>query len=289
MGRRIPKSRRHKKLKSVDPFRKDAGAAKPIDPRANRPPKSLEQEVPRGAMMLFESTDGEEPKRKRAKRRASKNLISVQRSRMESEQRGMTRPLKPLPERLEQQPNESDEQFLKRLDHLAGRAFTEASVENKFNVRVDRDAEGRTVVDPKGGDAIDANYGARKREKRKLREQKLKEKKRQKLAAREQRDDFSHLKDQVAFGEVVHHPPEITAHVRKADSDKLTKPGRKELLLTKLLSGQSTGGQSTGDLSAKRKSLPAADRQRLEAERQRAVFLYRKMKAEAAAKRAGGT
>ncbi|XP_077527416.1 uncharacterized protein LOC144138813 [Haemaphysalis longicornis] len=288
MGRRIPKSRRHKKLKSVDPFRKDAGAAKPIDPRANRPPKSLEQEVPRGVKMLFESADDddEKPRRKRGKRFASKNLISVQRCRMESEQRGMTRPLKPLPERLEQQPNESDEQFLKRLDHLAGRAFTEASVEDKFNVRVDRDAEGRTVVDPKGGDAIDENYGARKRQKRKLREQKLKEKKRQRLSAREQRDDFSHLKDEVAFGEVVHHPPEITAHVRKADSDKLTKPGRKELLLTKLLTG---GAQSTSDLTAKRKSLPAGDRQRLEAERQRAVFLYRKMKAEAAAKRAGAT
>lgn len=92
--------------------------------------------------------------------------------------------------------------------------------------------------------------------------------------------------NEVAFGEVVHHPPEITAHVRKADSDKLTKPGRKELLLTKLLTG---GGQSTSDLTAKRKSLPAGDRQRLEAERQRAVFLYRKMKAEAAAKRAGAT
>lgn len=288
MGRRIPKSRRHKKLKSVDPFRKDAGAAKPIDPRANRPPKSLEQEVPRGVKMLFENADDddEKPRRKRGKRFASKNLISVQRCRMESEQRGMTRPLKPLPERLEQQPNESDEQFLKRLDHLAGRAFTEASVEDKFNVRVDRDAEGRTVVDPKGGDAIDENYGARKRQKRKLREQKLKEKKRQRLSAREQQDDFGHLKDEVAFGEVVHHPPEITAHVRKADSDKLTKPGRKELLLTKLLTGD---GQSTSDLTAKRKSLPAGDRQRLEAERQRAVFLYRKMKAEAAAKRAGAT
>lgn len=241
--------------------------------------------------MLLESADEDEkPKRKRSKRRASKNLISVQRSKMESEQRGMTRPLKPLPERLEQQPNESDDQFLKRLDHLAGRAFSEASIENKFNVRVDRDAEGRTVVDPKGGDAIDENYGARKRQKRKLREQKLKEKKRQKLTAREQRDDFGHLKDEVAFGEVVHHPPEITAHVRKADSNKLTKPGRKELLLTKLLTGgQSTGGGAAADLTAKRKALPAGDRQRLEAERQRAVFLYRKMKAEAAAKRAGST
>lgn len=288
MGRRIPKSRRHKKLKSVDPFRKDAGAPKKDDPRANRPPKSLEQEVPRKLQVLFDGmNDDEEPaEKRRKKRKASKNLITVQRCKMESEQRGMTRPLKPLPERLEQQPNESDDQFLKRLDHLAGRAFTEAKIENKFNVRIDHDEQGQTVVNPKGGEALDKNYGARKREKRKLREQKLKEKKRQKLSSRQQQSDFSHLKDQVAFGEVVHHPPDITAHVRKADSTKLSKPGKKELLLTKMLTGDSG---DKPDLTVKRKELPEGDRKRLEAERQRAVFLYRKMKAEAALKRASAT
>lgn len=287
MGRRIPKSRRHKKLKSVDPFRKDAGVPKPVDPRANRPPKSLEQEVPRSFHVLFDGTgDEEEPEKRRRKRRGAKNLITVQRSKMESEQRGMTRPLKPLPERLEQQPDETDDQFLKRLDHLAGRAFTEAAIENKFNVRVDRDEQGRIVVDPKGGDALDESYGARKRQKRKLREQKLKEKKRQKASARQQQSDFGHLQDQVAFGEVVHHPPAITAQVRKADSTKLSKPGRKELLLTKLLRET---GDGRADLTVKRRELPTGDRQRLEAERQRAVFLYRKMKAEAALHRAATT
>lgn len=41
--------------------------------------------------------------------------------------------------------------------------------------------------------------------------------------------------DQVAFGEVVHHPPDITAHVRKADSSKLSKVrgGRDRLAMVK--------------------------------------------------------
>ncbi|XP_037571766.1 coiled-coil domain-containing protein 137 isoform X2 [Dermacentor silvarum] len=287
MGRKIPKSRRHKKLKSVDPFRKDAGAPKQDDPRANRPPKNLEQEVPRSFKVLFDGmNDDEEPEKRRRKRKASKNLISVQRCKMESEQRGMTRPLKPLPERLEQQPNESDDQFLKRLDHLAGTAFTEAKIENRFNVRIDRDEQGNTVVNPKGGDVLDESYGARKRAKRKLREQKLKEKKRQKLSTRQQQSDFGHLKDQVAFGEVVHHPPDITAHVRKADSTKLSKPGKKELLLTKMLTGD-TGDKP--DLTVKRKELSVGDRKRLEVERERAIFLYRKMKAEAVLRRASAT
>ncbi|KAL1445361.1 hypothetical protein MTO96_029235, partial [Rhipicephalus appendiculatus] len=228
--------------------------------------RTWSRKVPRKLKVLFDGmNDDEEPaEKRRRKRKASKNLITVQRCKMESEQRGMTRPLKPLPER----------------------HSLEAKIENKFNVRIDHDEQGHTVVNPKGGDDLDKNYGARKREKRKLREQKLKEKKRQKLSTRQQQSDFGHLKDQVAFGEVVHHPPDITAHVRKADSTKLSKPGKKELLLTKMLTGDS---DDKPDLTVRRKELPAGDRKRLEAERQRAVFLYRKMKAEAALKRASAT
>ncbi|CAN8003274.1 unnamed protein product [Ixodes hexagonus] len=287
MGRRIPKSTRHKKLKSVDPFRKDAGAEKPIDKRANRPPKSLEQEVPRSLAMLF--GDADEEKRSKKRKKKQKNLVQVKRSKLEQEQRGMTRPLKKLPDTIQQQRHESDEQFLRRLDHLAGRAFSEASVEQKYDVRVTQDDEGRTVVDPKGGgEQVASNYGARKKEKRKLRKQKLKEKKKQKAAV--PAGDFSHLKDEVAFGEVVHRPPEISASVRKADAEKLHKHGAKELLLKDLLPKKKDSdvmghASKKADLTVKRKELSAGDRRKLEAERERAVFLYRKMKTQAALSR----
>ncbi|KAG0431019.1 hypothetical protein HPB47_022177 [Ixodes persulcatus] len=288
MGRRIPKSSRHKKLKSVDPFRKDAGVEKPIDKRANRPPKSLEQEVPKSLTMLFGDAEDE---RRPKKRKKKQNLVQVKRSKLEQEQHGMTRPLKKLPETIQQQRHESDEQFLRRLDRLAGRAFSEASVEQKYDVRVTQDDEGRTVVDPKGGggEQVASNYGARKRAKRKLREQKLKEKKRQKAAV--PAGDFSHLKDEVAFGEVAHRPPEISATIRKADAEKLHKHGAKELLLKDLLPKKKESdvmghASKKADLTVKRKELSAGDRRKLEAERQRAVFLYRKMKAQAALSRA---
>lgn len=91
--------------------------------------------------------------------------ISVKRSRLEQEQHGMTRPLKPLPDVVQQQRHESDEQFLRRLDRIAGRAFGEASVEQKYDVHVTTDSQGKTVVDSKSGaDRTNDNYGARKRE-----------------------------------------------------------------------------------------------------------------------------
>lgn len=68
----------------------------------------------------------------------------------------------------------------------------------------------------------------------------------------------------------------------------LVQPGSKELLLKKLLPKETGVVGDTGrkvDLTVKRKELSASDRRRLEAERQRAILLYRKAKAEAALKR----
>ncbi|XP_064477933.1 coiled-coil domain-containing protein 137-like [Ornithodoros turicata] len=255
MGRRIPKSTRHKKLKSVDPLFK--GTVKE-DRRANRPPKSLEQEVPRSFTELFGPKQNAVKVALRKKRKPN-NQIEVRQCKKEVEQPGMTRPLKPLPDVVQQQRYETDRQFIQRINSFATKAFGEAAIEQKFDVDIRHDSTGKVVVNAQGSDP---DYGSRKREKRRAREKRLREKKRKIPTPSE----FAHLKDGVAFGEVVHEPPQFSG----AHKEQKTQ---KELLLKKLLETP-----ASRDLTVKRKMLQPGDRRLLEAERQRVISAYRQTK-----------
>uniref|UniRef100_A0A147B8G3 Coiled coil domain containing n=1 Tax=Alectorobius mimon TaxID=360319 RepID=A0A147B8G3_9ACAR len=170
----------------------------------------------------------------------------------------MTRPLKPLPEVIQQRRYETGKQFISRIHRFASKARGEAAIEQKFDVDILRDTRGKVVVHAQGSDP---DYGAKKREKQRARIKKLKEKKRK---TAETPKEFSEFKDEAAFGEVVHAPPQFSM---------AQKPHKKELLLSKFLAP--SGGR---DLTVKRKMLQPGDRRRLEEERQRVVSAYRRMK-----------
>lgn len=137
-------------------------------------------------------------------------------------------------------------------------------------------------------------YGMNDKKRRRLKEI-AKAKKQRKLEKQsENKTGFDHLKDNVEFGEITMAPPEKLAKPRHADSSKLLQPGKKELLLKKMVEQKSVNPtEQTPTKSSKTptkkdkyslkktvklKHLPPVKQLILNEERERVVQLYREMK-----------
>lgn len=152
-------------------------------------------------------------RKNKRKNKSDQNLMVFNDDRNEDCE-GAVRQYKPLPDKIEKGPYETQEQFMKRLNRLVGRAMGEAEIEQKYDV---------DFCEKTGTNEFDEVFKSsktiskKKQEKRKERDRKRKLKKRSKKQKNLNRDEFDKFKKTIEFGEVVHHPPDLDKIKQKFD------------------------------------------------------------------------
>ncbi|XP_054727975.1 coiled-coil domain-containing protein 137 [Anastrepha obliqua] len=217
---------------------------------------------------------------------------------------------------IQQLREETDEDYLKRVNRITAQSLREAQYEAKYGVNVIRNPKtGEISISKKPKNEIDEllKEKQKKRGKRKsasnkeqdkpvkplnpeiareLIKQAIKEDKEEKVKAKSEVEEYK--QDIVRFGEVVHAPPTLSTLPRRAQkSETVPRPGKKSnLLLKSLLSDTKTNSENTPErkvkavtgkvekntLSGKRKNLPMATRKMLEDEQSKFIEIYRAMK-----------
>jgi len=260
MGKKIP-SKKHNKLKAVDPFnnRPNSVAFQGEDEMRNRAPRKLTQEAPRALKRMFDLEQDEPVKKKKKK----SDRMSVRTVNHRDDSSAI----------VSQNTYESDAQFLRRVSQMANRAREQADISKKFDVRFMEDG---TAVN-------DAPHDFKAPTRRKRRLQQLKEKKKAKLLKKlepvEEAPKEFPKRDVVAFGEIVHAPPEITAKVRGAPEGD-TKRTAKNLLCNpdKTVKIPDRSKAKFSGEKVRWKNLEKDKRQELEEERKRVIEAYRKLR-----------
>jgi len=273
MGKKIPKSRKHKKLKFVDPcYSGNPRVKKKLLP--NEPPKGDDfQEVPRYAKELINlknKVKSNKLKRRRKKKKIIKDdFIIVHRDRSDGDVCGSTKAVKPMPNVVKQNIHESEDRFFNRLQKMVDTAIAEAKVEQKYDielVNIDNKGNAQYVTAPR-------EISEKKQEKRKKAKEKTAEKKKMKM----EDSKFDFQTEKIDFGEVAMAPPIFTAKPRKAP--ETNKPGKKQLYLKTILgSSNKEEAKNPTPLTTKWKNMPPDRRKIMENERQRAVQMYRMLK-----------
>ncbi|XP_011191088.2 coiled-coil domain-containing protein 137 [Zeugodacus cucurbitae] len=216
---------------------------------------------------------------------------------------------------IQQLKEETDEDYLKRVNRITSQSLREAQYEAKYGVNVIRNAKtGEISITKKPKNEIDElikekqkNKGKGKISKTKGKEkagkpldpetakelikQAIKEDKEEK--SQENKDLEEYKYDTVRFGEIVHAPPTLTTLPRRAEkSETVPRPGKKSNLLLKTLlpntkcdnvqiESKSKPVSSKVEkviLSGKRKKLPMATRKMIEDEQNKFIEIYRNMK-----------
>ncbi|CAH1795583.1 unnamed protein product [Owenia fusiformis] len=285
------KSRKHKKLKPIDPkyldedrksknrhIRKFVSPDEKLESKKkhgrgymqiNSAPKSLEdQEVSKSMMNLIKlKADPFAFKKKKQKNKFKDGVAN------EKLEKGMTRPIEPVPEFV-QRKGENDHQFHNRIDRTVQMVISKSKFDDKFN-RVEE-----KVLDPKVEKKIKKKQKKRlerKQEKNELKKEKLKEVK--EYRKDKKRTGWENLHDKVEFGEVAMAPPTLTAKPRKI-SKKSDRPGNKDLLLKKQLADTQTKTflkQREIGKTLKRKTLPVGMQRKQDIERENAIRQYREL------------
>ncbi|KAG1671655.1 hypothetical protein GQR58_016333 [Nymphon striatum] len=151
MHRKIPKSRRHKKLKFVDPEYKSKTVVKK-DLRIDAKPADIDaQEIPKKChqlMQISHKIKNNVFSTKPSKQKRKSKLITIH-SEKKKKEYGMTKPTKSTPESVVQKPYETDNQFVNRVSHMASVAMQETTMEVKFGVKVGYDDEDKVEEDPR--------------------------------------------------------------------------------------------------------------------------------------------
>ncbi|XP_023228473.1 coiled-coil domain-containing protein 137-like isoform X1 [Centruroides sculpturatus] len=134
MPRRIPKSKKHKKIKFVDP---DSRRKIERKPNAVNLPPNEDQEIPRKLRELIRLKNlvKENKIKKKRKKKKKGDYITVK-SDKEKEQEGMTNPVKYIPDKMKQRENETEEHFIWRINQLANQSLVEAEIDRKYGVDV---------------------------------------------------------------------------------------------------------------------------------------------------------
>merc|ERR1712179_157090 len=143
MGRKIP-AKKHRTIK--DPYEQHRRRYDKIKNKENAKPRDDDdQEVPKRFQDIanFMKTGFEEVK-PRKKKNKYKLLDTSRFVNLKDDELGMIRPLKLIP-RLIQNPKESDEKFLRRVNSATKSMLKEAEYEDKFNVEVRRDEWGNVI------------------------------------------------------------------------------------------------------------------------------------------------
>ena len=285
MGRKI-KGKKHHGVK--DPEKQKQVREAKIQMKVNNRPSSEDfQELPKSMKMLMKvrsdvksgSFTGE--RQRKVKDPDSKELLDSTKfmTPLEPKQKGMNKPLKPVPV-FKQNPGEHKRAFYYRIDQTIQSMKKRAQFEQKYKVDVQMDASGGTKIVDREMDEIDQEIEKKKNEKlakkgivvrskeekrkAKREKEKLRKMKRKGKPLEDVDDNFESLRDDVEFGERVDAPPSI----KLGKFTPSSKPGAKNLLLHKTLNG-----------NVKKKTKSLAQKHSLEKERQKAVELYRQLKA----------
>jgi len=128
---------------------------------------------------------------------------------------------------LEQKPNESDRNYMQRLDQEIKFSLDRARYESKYDVKL--------VDTGKGDHQFEVKKEKSQRSEKRLKRLKTK-KEENKLKKEEKKlknDDFQFLQDTPKFGEIVHEPPTLT--LPKRSKINKSTAGMKDLLLKEKL------------------------------------------------------
>ncbi|KAL3877002.1 hypothetical protein ACJMK2_034765 [Sinanodonta woodiana] len=280
------RSKKHKKLKSVDP---PAGKQRSgIKPKLNnlQPTNEDEQEIPSKVRFIMDFK-GNPNIIKKIRKRKKKNtgLQDTTFTGAIELERGISRPLKPIPD-FTRRNKETDKAFYSRVERETERVLIKSKLEDKFKVNLDDSVKGQLKVIRKKS----------RKKKEKLKERDMKKKMKKKLQKIDKMVDFSAFKDEVKFGEVVLQPPTINAKPRKAVVESSEpKPGKKSLLLKEMfkkspeenvekseennlqINAKSLAERPVGQ-TVKRKYLSLGEQRIADKERQSAIERYRKLK-----------
>ncbi|GFY46936.1 uncharacterized protein TNIN_52861 [Trichonephila inaurata madagascariensis] len=282
MGR-IPKSKKQKKLKFVDPCYKGPPPKHKKNSRIlpNDPPKCAdEQKMSRGMEEFFDlKNKAKQNKLKRRKRKKAQkdDFIIVKNHIVDIEQPGMERKVKSLPAVVKQEKFENKYQFFNRLHQMVQKAQVEAKIETKYNIEL------KNIDEEGNAEYVNASEEVeeRKSNKRKKFAEKMKEKKLEKKFSKEYGYKFDLKKERVLFGEVASAPPVLTAKLKKAP--EFNKAGKRQLVLKNMFpSIVEPEEKNVAPLSKKWKNMQPELKKNLEIERLRAVQLYRMMKSKKA-------
>ncbi|KAL0841647.1 hypothetical protein ABMA28_015299 [Loxostege sticticalis] len=276
MGRKIP-AKKHRGVK--DPLQQQAKRLQSLKGKINAPPKDPdEQPVPRSLMRLFGLQDAKTNDNKPANKKKHK------RPALNDSRQSNTQGKNPISQ-MKKLPGESGRSFSLRIN----------SAVKALHGSIDQDdypVEMETEPDDIQGDRMEAQRRRRERKRaragaagdgeppaptraQRLALKKQAKKQRETEALQEKREV---VYERVGFGEVAHAPPALSFKHRKAPKDAgAPRPGRRDLLLSKLLDKSSS---SSGAPARHKRALPAAERMRLERARQDAVDAYRKIKAQ---------
>ena len=285
MGRKI-KGKKHHGVKDPEKQRqlREAKVQMKIN---NRPSAEDFQELPKSMKILMKVRDDvksgnvQQQRQRRIKDPDSKDLLDSSKYHTPQipHQKGMNKPLKPVPV-FKQKPGEHKRAFYYRMDQTIQSMKKRAAFEEKYKVDVQMNAAGDTKIVDRENDELEADIEKNrieklakkgivvrtKEEKRKAKREREKKRKNKKkgISEEENEENFESLKDEVQFGERVDAPPII----KLSKFTPSNKPGSKKLLLHKTLNP-----------TVKKKTKSMAQKHALELERQKAVNLYRQLKA----------
>ncbi|KAH9424476.1 hypothetical protein DERP_004661 [Dermatophagoides pteronyssinus] len=231
--RKIPKSDRHKKIKSVNQLQE----INVINDNVVK--NNFNQSVPRKLQEILdakkESNNATKMKKKKKNKFLTNGLVTIVKPSEKFEiEPGMTRKPKPLPEMVIKDLNESNHHFMNRLNKMISQSMAEANLEEHFDLDLG-DQIPIDKMDSKQNRLLSANDDNDNNDpQQQKKQQRKKEKNRQNLLRRKARklgkqhrlikqlnkniDDHHHHhndKDFVKFGEVVHCPPNFEQLFKK--------------------------------------------------------------------------
>ncbi|XP_052070639.1 coiled-coil domain-containing protein 137-like isoform X2 [Mytilus californianus] len=237
--------------------------------RQDEAPKNDDaQEIPRKVQFFMDNKEKfKMGKRQKFKKKKAKDTFQKMIP-------GQTRPLDPPPVFI-QKKKEKERDFLNRVDNATQKVLLQSKLSDHYGMNIED---------------IDGDL-KKKKSMSKSRKEKLKHKKEKMKQKKHERDidnkETEFLKDDIQFGEVVSAPPILTSKPRKAVKDEqFSKPGKRSLLLKEIILANSASSPNSSLRSSnreigqttKRKNLSMAKQQVMDAERQKAIDLYRLMK-----------
>ncbi|KAJ6638095.1 hypothetical protein Bhyg_10828 [Pseudolycoriella hygida] len=298
MGRKIP-ARKHRGVR--DPIKQNQQKLALIKDKINNPPEKedfqkvshklasfikLKEDARSGNFKLRKPKDEEDKpenydKKNKQSARHNKELPSIQRYQ-----------------------NESDEDYIRRVNRITRESIQESKFEAKYGVEVIRNRKtGEIKIKKRPKDELEEQMKKARKEKangkkkpnketevkispaeRKKMVKELISQRKEKDKQNKQTDEFK--KDEFKFGEVVHCPPQLSAPRKATKSETVPRPGKKNLLLHSLITNaeEKTGKTKNNtklpsfDLKGKRKELPIGTRQMIENQQKNVVELYRALK-----------
>ncbi|XP_043484769.1 coiled-coil domain-containing protein 137 [Leptopilina heterotoma] len=298
MGRKIP-GKKHHGVK--DPLKQQAKRLEELKTKINAPPKNEdEQGVPKSLQRVIDLKNkvksGKIVKKKRKRSNRGLIILGPQNNKLPHPK---AKPEKAVP-LFNQRVGETDDTFLRRVNRETENFLHETQFENKYNVQVKRNMETGVIegIEKRPKDEIEELLKLKSKHKNIKKKKKVKksedevrltksQKRKNKLEMRkskklqDQIDEFKTFKDNVAFGEVAHAPPDLKIRPRNADKIDSVRPVKKDLLLNSMLDtnkNQSEVGKKNINRSGKRKDLPVGERFRLEKQQRDAVAAYRLLK-----------